>query len=96
MGIFFRKSFRFGSRRLNLSTGGFGISDGIKGLRLGVGRRGAYLSAGMKGLYYRKGLGQIAGANVASSGGERFMLGCLALAGFAIVAWVVMIVRWLF
>lgn len=65
MGFSFRKSFRIGRARLNLSKSGLGISTGTKGATIGTGTRGAYLSAGFKGLFYRKRLG----AGNGSSGG---------------------------
>lgn len=54
MGFSFRKSFRIGPARLNLSKSGIGISAGVKGARVGVGPRGVTTSVGAKGLYYRK------------------------------------------
>ena len=36
MGFYFRKSFKFGPVRLNLSKSGLGLSAGVKGLRYGV------------------------------------------------------------
>ena len=57
MGVYFRKSFRAGPLRLNLSKHGLGVSAGVKGLRIGTGPRGNYLNTGSHGLYYRKYLG---------------------------------------
>ena len=37
MGFFFRKSFRIGPIRLNLSKSGLDISAGVKGAHIGVG-----------------------------------------------------------
>jgi uncharacterized protein DUF4236 len=56
MGLYLRKSFRFGPLRLNLSKSGFGLSGGVTGARLGIGPRGPYVHAGRYGLYYRKSL----------------------------------------
>ncbi|PYS45261.1 MAG: hypothetical protein DMG13_32490 [Acidobacteria bacterium] len=57
MGIFFRKSFRVGPIRFNLSKFGLGISAGVRGLRVGLGSRGAYVAGGLKGFYFRQNLG---------------------------------------
>ncbi len=54
MSLFLRKAFRLGPVRLNLSKSGLGLSAGVKGARLGLGRRGKYVHAGRHGLYYRK------------------------------------------
>lgn len=56
MGLYLRKSFRFGPVRLNLSKSGVGVSVGVKGLRVGTGPRGSYLHAGRRGLYLRESL----------------------------------------
>lgn len=56
MGLYLRKSFRFGPLRLNLSKSGLGLSAGAKGLRIGTGPRGAYVHAGRGGLYFRQSL----------------------------------------
>lgn len=56
MGLSFRKSFKMGPVRLNLSRSGLGMSTGVKGFRVGVGPRGSYVSAGRGGLYYRQSL----------------------------------------
>lgn len=56
MGWFLRKSFGIGPIRLNLSKSGFGLSAGIKGLRIGTGPRGRYIHGGREGLYYRQSL----------------------------------------
>ena len=57
MGIFFRKSFRLGPLRLNLSQSGLGVSAGVKGAHIGVGPRGPYVSGGKGGIYFRESLG---------------------------------------
>ncbi len=50
MGFRFRKSFRIAKGvKLNLSKSGFGISTGIKGMRVGFGPRGGYTSIGIPG-----------------------------------------------
>ena len=58
MGFYIRKGFRAGPVRLNLSKSGFGLSGGVKGLRVGSAPRGDYMHAGRKGLYYRQSLGK--------------------------------------
>lgn len=57
MPLYFRKSVSAGPFRFNLSSGGVGVSVGIKGLRFGTGPRGHYVHAGRGGLYYRASLG---------------------------------------
>ena len=54
MGFYLRKSWSFGPFRINLSKGGFGVSFGVTGLRLGINRKGVYIHAGRGGVYYRK------------------------------------------
>lgn len=54
MGLFFRKSLRFGPLRINFSKSGIGLSAGVKGLRIGTGPRGRYISGGRYGIYYRQ------------------------------------------
>ena len=55
MGFGFRKSIKLGKgTKLNLSKSGFGISYGIKGLRISTNSKGSTLYAGRKGVYYRK------------------------------------------
>jgi Protein of unknown function (DUF4236) len=56
VGWYLRKSFGIGPIRLNLSKSGFGLSAGVKGLRIGTGPRGSYLHGGREGLYYRQSL----------------------------------------
>lgn len=57
MGLYLRKSWTFLKFfRLNLSKGGFGISVGLRGLRVGLNRFGPYFHAGYGGLYYRASL----------------------------------------
>lgn len=53
MGLYFRKSARFGPFRVNFSTSGVGVSVGIPGFRVGTGPRGNYVQAGAHGFYYR-------------------------------------------
>ena len=61
MGFFFRKSFKAGPLRFNLSTSGLGISAGVKGARVGVNARGAtYVAGGRHGVYFRKQIGATA------------------------------------
>lgn len=59
MPFYIRDSVNLGPFRLNLSKSGFGISAGVKGLRVGTGPRGHYIQAGMNGVYYRKTLGSL-------------------------------------
>lgn len=54
MGWYFRKSFRSGPFRINLSKSGIGYSFGIKGARISTGPRGTYVNFGANGIYYRK------------------------------------------
>ncbi|KAA3448364.1 hypothetical protein C7I87_21815 [Mesorhizobium sp. SARCC-RB16n] len=53
MGFYVRKSISAGPFRFNFSSGGVGVSVGVKGLRIGTGPRGHYIHAGVGGLYYR-------------------------------------------
>lgn len=53
MGFYLRKSISVGPFRFNLSSGGVGVSVGIRGLRIGSGPRGNYVHMGRGGLYYR-------------------------------------------
>lgn len=57
MGWGFRKSFKFGPMRVNLSKSGIGLSAGIKGARISAGPRGTHLNVGAGGLYYRQKIG---------------------------------------
>jgi hypothetical protein len=57
MGIRFRKSFKAGPVRVNLSKSGIGFSAGVEGARAGVGPRGAYIGGGKGGIYFREQLG---------------------------------------
>ncbi|MDR0656335.1 MAG: DUF4236 domain-containing protein [Treponema sp.] len=54
MGISFRKSFKAGPIRVNLSKSGIGMSAGVKGARIGVGPRGTYVSGGKGGARFYK------------------------------------------
>jgi hypothetical protein len=56
MGLYFRKSVRFGPFRVNFSGRGIGLSAGIPGFRLGTGPRGNYVQMGGHGVYYRTSL----------------------------------------
>jgi len=56
MGLYFRKSVRFGPFRVNFSGKGIGLSAGIPGFRLGTGPRGNYVQMGGHGVYYRTSL----------------------------------------
>ncbi len=53
MPFYFRKSVSAGPFRFNFSSGGVGVSVGVKGLRVGTGPRGHYVQAGRGGFYYR-------------------------------------------
>ncbi|MGH9943619.1 MAG: DUF4236 domain-containing protein [Pyrinomonadaceae bacterium] len=62
MGFSFRKSFKLGPVRLNLSKSGVSASTKIApGVRVSASRRGAYVSAGAGGFTYRERLGQFVG-----------------------------------
>jgi hypothetical protein len=55
MGLFFRKSFKLGPLRLNLSKSGLGASIGVKGARVGVDAKGkGYVAGGRGGIYFRE------------------------------------------
>lgn len=55
MAFYFRKSFRMGPVRFNLSKSGLGASIGVKGARVGITSTGrAYVHAGRGGLYMRE------------------------------------------
>lgn len=53
MGFSFRRTIRLGPLHLNLSTGGVGLSAGIRGARVSVGPRGTYVTVGRGGFQYR-------------------------------------------
>jgi uncharacterized membrane protein len=58
MGIKFRKSFKAGPVKVNLSKSGIGASVGIKGARIGVDAKGnTYAAGGKGGIYFRENLG---------------------------------------
>ncbi len=52
MGWFFRKSYKAGPIRINISKSGIGYSIGTKGFRIGNGPRGRYVRIGSHGIYY--------------------------------------------
>lgn len=54
MGLFFKKSKKFGLFRLNASKSGLGLSFGVKGCRIAVNSKGVQVNTGTKGVYYRK------------------------------------------
>jgi hypothetical protein len=54
MGFYLRKTVKVGGINLNLSSGGLGISTGVKGFRVGMNGRSTYVQMGRGGLYYRK------------------------------------------
>jgi hypothetical protein len=54
VGLFFRKSIKFGPFRINLSKSGVGVSAGVKGARISKGPRGTYINVGRGGIYYRQ------------------------------------------
>jgi hypothetical protein len=69
MKISFRKSFKAGPVRINLSKSGVGASIGVKGVRIGVNSKGqGYTSAGTHGVYVRETFGGKAGAAVPTTG----------------------------
>lgn len=53
MPFHYRKSINAGPFRFNLSTGGVGVSVGVRGLRVGTGPRGHYVQVGRGGFSYR-------------------------------------------
>ncbi len=57
MSFWFSRGFKFGPLRLNVGSGGFGVSFGFWGLRLGLNGRGVYFSASKAGFHYRRYLG---------------------------------------
>lgn len=57
MSLQFRKTVSAGPFRFNFSTGGVGMSVGVKGLRIGTGPRGHYVQARAGGFYYRSSIG---------------------------------------
>lgn len=65
MGFYVRKSVSAGPFRFNFSSGGVGVSVGVKGLRIGTGPRAHYIHAGVGGLYYRGTLGKAGAKNIA-------------------------------
>lgn len=67
MGWGFRKSFKFGPMRLNLSKSGIGVSAGVRGARISAGPRGTYLNVGRGGLYYRQKIGGTGGGRTATA-----------------------------
>ncbi|TDX48315.1 DUF4236 domain-containing protein [Orenia marismortui] len=70
MGLFFRKSFKAGPIRLNLSKSGIGVSAGVKGARVGVSSKGkGYVSGSAGPLRYRKTIG--GGKGTATSQGTQ-------------------------
>lgn len=58
MPFYFRKSISAGPFRFNFSSGGVGVSVGVRGFRIGSGPRGHYVHAGRGGVYYRATIGQ--------------------------------------
>jgi hypothetical protein len=97
MGIFFRKSFRVGPLRFNLSKSGVGVSTGIKGARVGIGARGPYVSGGKDGIYFRENLGS--GGNASESNGSNLaavFFGVLLLLVGLIVLIAVDLLLWIF
>ena len=52
MGWSFRKSYKAGPIRINISKSGIGYSIGTKGFRIGNGPRGRYVRMGAHGIYY--------------------------------------------
>ena len=51
--MWFSRGFRFGPLRLNVGSGGFGLSFGLGGARVGINRRGLYFSLNKAGFHYR-------------------------------------------
>jgi hypothetical protein len=54
VGLFVRKSVRFGPIRFNFSKSGIGTSVGVKGARVSFTPRGTYVNMGAHGIYYRQ------------------------------------------
>lgn len=54
MGLFWRRSFKFGPLRLTASKSGLTTSIGVRGARVGVGPRGTYVSFSAGGVTYRR------------------------------------------
>src|SRR5205814_2225927 len=50
----FRKSFKMGPLRVNLSGAGVGVSAGVRGARVSVGPRGTYVTLSGGGFRYQK------------------------------------------
>jgi hypothetical protein len=59
MGWSFRKSFKAGPIRLNLSKSGISTSFGVKGARINISKRGTFINLGAKGTFFRKRLGGV-------------------------------------
>ena len=57
MGLYFRQSIKVGPFRFNLSKSGFGMSAGVRGLRVGTGPRSHYIHSGAGGFYYQQRFG---------------------------------------
>jgi hypothetical protein len=77
MGFSFRKSFKIGAVRVNVSNRGIGASTGVKGARVGVnsaGRRYSSLSIPGTGLRYTSGGGGRRRTAVDDDGVEYFEL----------------------
>ena len=83
MGLFLRKALTTGPVRINLSKSGLGVSAGVKGARVGVGRQGPQVFAGRGGLYYRKKMGSSSNDS-GSSSCLLIVLVAAIVAGFAI------------
>jgi hypothetical protein len=56
MGIYLKKTFKFGPFNVNLSKSGIGFSTGVKGARISKGPRGTFVNIGKNGIHYRKSL----------------------------------------
>ena len=54
MGFWFARSLRFGPFRLNVGSGGIGVSVSFGFFHVGINRRGLYFGASKAGLHYRR------------------------------------------
>jgi hypothetical protein len=95
MSFSFRKSFRLGPARINLSKSGLGISTNTTGATVGVGTRGSY---GFKGLSFRKrisGPSANSGTSPNLSTGEAIVVGFALLGAGVVVVAAVAVLVWL-
>ncbi len=73
MGLYIRKSVKFGPIRFNFSKSGIGVSAGVKGARISTGPRGTYINIGGNGIYYRQKIdGSVADVSPKSQTGSSY------------------------